>query len=442
MEKSDLHDYQRKALDFVRETNRSALFLEMGLGKTIIALTLIDDLMNDQVIKSALVIAPKKLLKMTWLPEISKWGHLWLQNMTIIEGPLSERKVQVDDGEGLFGVSVDSVMTYHELYTKKWDIVIIDESIKVKNSAARRYLGTKHLTKFRKSRVVIMSGIPAPNSEMDLWSQYFIVDRGERLGNTVGAYRDRFFTYDRYSETYRVNSFSGEKISSLVSDITLAFSAEDYLSMPDKIMTDINVELPDDVIDSYKKMEAKFIYELSKDVIEITSASALLQKTMQVCNGFIYDTLGAERIHDVKLDALQEIVNGDAGENFIVSYQYREDLRALKERFPYAEQVSEENIIKWNNKEIRMLLVHPKSAGYGLNLQDGGSIVVWFSLTWSYSDYEQTNARVYRQGQKKPVRIVRFICNDSVEESIALALERKRGVNRTFMGTLREILVK
>ena len=442
MDKSTLHDYQNKALDFVMMTKRAALFLEMGLGKTVIALTLIDDLMDMGIVKSALVIAPKKLLKMTWLSELIKWDHLWLQEMTIIEGNVVNRKVQVGKGEGLFGVSVDSVATYHELYEKKWDVIIIDESVKIKNSESRRYLGVKYLTRYRKSRVIIMSGIPAPNSEMDLWAQYFILDRGERLGATIGAYRNRFFEHDFHSGGYTAPAHSKYAISRIVSDISLAFSAEEYLSMPDKIVTDISIELPDDVVIKYKRMEAEFIYELSKDVIEITSASALLQKTMQVCNGFIYDELGAERIHDVKLDALQGIVDDDAGENFIVSYQYREDLRALKERFPYAEQVTDENLIKWNDGEIRMLLVHPKSAGYGLNLQDGGSIVVWFSLTWSYSDYEQTNARVYRQGQKKPVRIVRLVCDDSIEKSIASALERKRGLNKTVMSTLREILVE
>ena len=441
MDKSDLHDYQNKALTFAHDVGRGAMFLEMGLGKTVIALTLIDDLMDAGLVQSALVVAPKKLINMTWKPEIEKWDHLWLQDMTLIEGQYVNRRKQVGNGKGLFATSIDSVANYHELYEVPWDIVIIDESIKIKNSASRRYRGCKHLTKNPKTRVLIMSGIPAPNSEMDLWAQYFILDRGKRLERGIGSYRTKYFEMNPYTNTYTIRGGCGKTIVDKVNDISLAFTAEEYLSMPDKIVTDWKIELSEDVKRKYKKLEKDFILELSQDNLEIFNASALLQKTMQVCNGFVYREDETVRLHDAKLDALEEIVEDDAGENFIVAYKYKEDLRALQERFPYAKTVDPENVIAWNQGKVRMLLVHPQSAGYGLNLQDGGSVIVWFSLTWSYSDYEQTIARIYRQGQKKPVRVVRLICDDTVEGSIAKALERKREGNKTVMESLREILI-
>ena len=444
LQRNDLHAYQEKALTYAKEKQRSALFLEMGLGKTVIALTLIDELMDAGLVKSALVIAPKKLLNMTWKPELKKWGHLWLQDMIMLEGGLAVRKQKLKNAknQGLFGVSVDSIATYKELYNVDWDIVIVDESIKIKSRATRRWRGVKSVTENPLTRVVLMSGIPAPNSEMDLWAQYYILDRGKRLGRTIESYRSRFFIHDYYTGRYKVVGYMKRKLSKLIKDISLALNVEDYLSMPDKIIVDRKVEMPKEIRGQYDKMEKDFIIELSQETLEIVNASALLQKTMQLCNGFIYDELGAERLHDAKLEALQDIIEDDAGENFIVTYKYKEDLRALLEKFPEAKTVSEENIKLWNEGKIKILLLHPQASGYGLNLQAGGSIVVWFSLTWSYSDYEQTNARVYRQGQDKPVRIIRLICSDSVEESIAEALERKRGSNKTIMESLKADMVR
>jgi len=442
MNKTDLHPYQQKSLEFLYKTKRAAIFLEMGLGKTVIALTLIDDLMDQGIVKKALVIAPKKLLKMTWLTEIEKWDHLFLQKMQIIEGAIQHRKKQFIRGAGLYGVSVDSIASYNELYDVPWDLVVIDESIKIKSRITRRWQGAKRLTSNPEARVVIMSGIPAPNSEMDLWAQYYILDRGERLGRSIETYRDRFFIHDYYTNKYRIRGGLKKKLSGCVKDVSLALNAADYLDMPDKIVTDVNIEMPDKYRAQYEKMQDEFVIELSKEVLEIMSAGAMLQKTMQYCNGFVYDELGAERIHNSKLDELQEIVENNAGENVIVTYVYREDLRALQERFPEARVVDEESVRLWNEGKVSMLLLHPQSAGYGLNLQKGGSIIIWYSLTWSYGDYEQTNARIYRQGQSKPVRIIRLITHDSVEQNIARALEDKRSANRTVMETLKAELAR
>ena len=436
-----LHGYQQKAVDFVVNKKRCALFLEMGLGKTVIALTAIDRLFRKKAIKRVLIIAPRKIIDLAWKPELDKWSHLELLDLDLITR--NPEMGRVRDSEGLYAVSVDSVGNYVDLALWRWDMIIIDESIKIKSRSTNRFRGVKRLTSHPSTRVVIMTGIPAPNTEIDLWAQYFVVDRGERLGKTKGGFLERYFRSIMVGFGRKVQLKRGcdEKIVNQLKDITMSLKSEDWLDLPEKQVIDYSLELDKGLKSDYNRLESNLIYSLQGEDMEITSATAALNKALQFCNGFLYDNeKNAVHIHDMKLDYLEQLLESSAGENALVCYYYKADLERLKKRFPYAEEVSKKNIERWNQGKIKLLLLHPQSSGYGLNLQFGGSIIIWYSLVWSYSDYNQTNARLWRQGQENHVRIMRLIVKDTVEERVARALETKHETNENIMQALKRQL--
>jgi SNF2 family DNA or RNA helicase len=318
-------------------------------------------------------------------------------------------------------------------------MVVVDESSSFKNSKSQRFKALKKMTKYMKS-LVLLSGTPSPNGEMDLWSQLYLIDNGERLGRTITNFRQRFFTSDYMGYTYKIVPGASDKIKDLIKDVCVTMSADDYLDLPGEISLTEYVEMPDHVKEQYKELEKNFLLTIGDTDIASPSASALGNKLLQMCNGAIYDGLGnTHEIHDVKIDALKEIVEENPNENFLVAYNYKSDLQRILKAFPKAVVMGEgtKEQDDWNSGKIKMLVTHPASAGHGLNLQFGGNVLVWFGLNWSLELYQQFNKRLNRQGQKNLVRIIHIVVKGGLDEKVMLALGNKAKTQQDLIDYLK-----
>ena len=453
----DLHDYQKRGVNHIVDNPYCALFLECGLGKTVTTLTAIKELMDACIITNALVVAPKKVTQVTWTDEIKNWAHLQDLTISVIDGAVKHRRAAMAKKADIYAVSRDNIVwlvTEYGGIKLPFDMVVIDELSSFKNPASKRFRAMKRVRKFI-PRVVGLTGTPSPNGLIDLFAQMYLIDEGERLGKTITGYRDRFFRPDKRNGdivyTYALKQPADEtekQISDLISDITISMTAEDYLKMPDKIMLFDTVELPDKVYDNYLDFEREQVLELinSDEMITAASAAALSNKLQQYANGAIYDAdRNVKHIHDEKLEKLQEIVEAANGAPVLVAYSFIHDLdrimNALKEYKPVKLE-KPEHIAQWNDGKIQVLVTHPASAGHGLNLQKGGNILVWFGNTWSLELYMQFNARLYRQGQTKPVYIHHIVSKGTVDEKIIKALSGKKETQDGLMQSIKELMEK
>lgn len=457
LQRNQLHSYQNRGVQHIIDNPFCALFLDMGLGKTVTTLTAIKELMDACIITNALVVAPKKVTQVTWTGEIKNWAHLQNLTISVIDGDVKHRRVAMAKKADIYAVSRDNIVwlvTEYGGIKLPFDMVVIDELSSFKNHASKRFRAMKRVRKFI-PRVVGLTGTPSPNGLIDLFAQMYLIDEGERLGKTITAYRDRFFRPDKRNGdivyTYALKQPADEtekQISDLISDITISMTAEDYLKMPDKIMLFDTVELPDKVYDSYLDFEREQVLELinSDEMITAASAAALSNKLQQYANGAIYDAdRNVKHIHDEKLEKLQEIVEAANGAPVLVAYSFIHDLdrimNALKEYKPVKLE-KPEHIAQWNDGKIQVLVTHPASAGHGLNLQKGGNILVWFGNTWSLELYMQFNARLYRQGQTKPVYIHHIVSKGTVDEKIIKALSGKKETQDGLMQSIKELMEK
>jgi SNF2 family DNA or RNA helicase len=426
--RDDLHEYQHGAIDFIMDRKGCALFLDMGLGKTVSTLTAICDLLDNYSVNRVLVIAPLRVANTVWQQEAAKWSHTSDLVVSVCTGTASERRRAVASDAEVMVINRENVQWLVENHKWKWDMVVIDESSSFKSPSAKRFKALRKVLK-HVTRMVLLTGTPAPNGQMDLWSQMFLIDQGERLGKTVTGFRQRFFNQVGYGGyTYEIAPGSADKINGLIQDVCLSMSADDYLDLPERIDMIERVTLSQSAWNIYRELEKEFLVELDAGTITAMSAGVLANKLLQLANGAMYDeNQEAHYIHKDKLDALQQIVEDNPTENLLVAYNYKTDLARLQATFPDAVTLSKsgEELEAWNRGEISMLLAHPASAGHGLNAQHGGYVIVWFGLNWSLELYQQFNARLHRQGQTQPVRVMHLVAAGTIDERVLGAIADK-----------------
>lgn len=428
------HAYQRHAIEHVLEHPAAALFLDMGLGKTVITLTALTELLHDRFeVSKVLVIAPKRVAEDTWTREAVKWDHTRYLRVSTVLGTERQRLAALREPADIYAINRENVEWLVAHYGRRWpfDMVVIDELSSFKSPKARRFRALRRVRPLVR-RIVGLTGTPAPNGLLDLWAQVYLLDQGERLGKTVTGYRTRYFEPSRYIAGGRPVAWTPvpgaeEAIYERLSDICLSMRAEDWLELPERIDNLIPVRLPAPAREAYERLERDYVLTYPDAAVVAASAAALTGKLLQLANGAVYDEhRGVRELHEAKLDALQDVIEAANGKPVLVYYAYRHDLDRLRRRFPQARELrTADDIEAWNSGQVPMLLVHPASAGHGLNLQDGGHIAVWFGLTWSLELYQQANARLYRQGQMERVIVHHLVAEGTVDEDIMRVLTGK-----------------
>lgn len=437
--KYEPHDYQRYAIAFIESHPVSAVLLDMGLGKTSITLTAINDLLFDSfLVHKVLIIAPLRVARTTWTAEVDKWNHLQNLICSVAVGTESERRNALLKRADIYIINRENIgwLVEESGVLFDYDMIVIDELSSFKNHKAKRF---KSLMKVRPTvnRIVGLTGTPAGNGLMDLWAEFRLLDMGQRLGRFISRYRDKFFIPDKRNGqivySYKPLPNAEKAIYEAISDITISMKAADHLNMPELISTDYLVDMDDKEREIYERFKKNLVIELSSDKeLTASNAATLSGKLSQMANGAVYDEAGkCCRIHDRKMDALEDLIESANGKPVLVAYWFRHDLIRIMERLKKAGVYfcvisSDQSIKDWNNGKIAVGLIHPASAGHGLNLQNGGSILVWFGLTWSLELYQQTNARLWRQRQKSgTVVITHIVTRGTVDEQIVKALQRK-----------------
>lgn len=426
------HDYQTFATNFILEHTISAVLLEMGLGKSVITLTAIKELLyNSFDVSKVLVIAPLRVARDTWPAEIEKWDHLKGLTYSVVIGTEKERTAALSKKADIYLINRENVnwLINKSGVSFDFDMVVIDELSSFKSASAKRF---KSLLKVRSKikRIVGLTGTPSSNGLMDLWAEFRILDMGERLGRYISAYRMNYFVPDKRNQqmifSYKPKAGAEEAIYKRISDITISMKSADFLEMPECVINEVEVKLSEKEWSVYDELRQEMVVSLGEDEIDAANAAALSGKLLQMANGAIYnENKEAFHIHDRKLDALEDLIEGANGKPVLVAYWYNHDLERIKERFNVREIKSSKDISDWNSGKIPIAVIHPASAGHGLNLQSGGSTLVWFGLTWSLELYQQTNARLWRQGQKSTVVIHHIIAKDTIDEDVMKALQIK-----------------
>jgi SNF2 family DNA or RNA helicase len=442
LSRDDMHEYQNRAVSYVKDLKRCALFLDLGMGKTTSTLTAVSDLLDGFMVNRVLVVAPLRVANSVWAQESQKWSHLKHLNTNVCTGTERQRIAALSSLADVYTINRENVPWLVKHYGKKWpfDCVVIDESSSFKNPSSQRFKALKKVLP-ETEYMVLLTGTPSPNGLLDLWSQIYLIDFGAALGRTMGGYKQRFFESDYMGYSFSPRDGSDEKIRGLINGFCLSMSAEDYLELPERINLNVEVELDAKARKFYDQFENELLAELDNgEVVEAVNAAVLANKLLQVSNGFTYtdDKKNWETIHSAKLDALRDLVEQN-DEPMLVAYNYKTDLERIKELFPDAEVLDSdpETILRWNRGQIKMLLAHPASAGHGLNLQQGGSLCVWFGLNWSLELYQQFNARLHRQGQTKPVRIVHIVAKGCIDERVLSVLSDKDAVQSKLLKALK-----
>lgn len=433
--------YQEYAIQRIIDKRKLCLMLDMGMGKTVVTLTAIQRLINADRVHKVLVIAPLHVAETTWLEETDKWDHLTLKVVPVL-GTLLKRLKALDTDADVYVINRENVCWIAEYMGAEqiFDMLVIDESSSFKNSSSKRFT---YLKKFEFNRVVELTGTPAPNSLMDLWSQMYLLDRGERLGKRIGLYRNKYFTpgasngYFVYKWNLKENA---EKvIYRKISDLCVSMKSEDYLTLPPIMNNVVKVKLVPYVLKAYEVFKRNLITEFKGEELTAASAAVLANKLMQFANGAVYNDAGkVVEVHNRKLDALAELADTS---NILVFYQFKHDLERITDRFPDAVILRDADDIKrWNEGSIKMMLAHPASAGHGLNLQFGGNIIVWFGLTWSLELYRQANKRLHRPGQVKPVVINHLATEGTIDEVILKVLSNKDACQNDLLTAMKGLI--
>ena len=439
------HEYQQYATDFIIKNPTAAVFLEMGLGKSVIALTAILELCLERFeISRVLVIAPLRVARDTWPAEIQKWDHLKNLTYSVAVGTANERRAALRQKTFVHIINRENVQWLIEDSGIPWqyDMVVIDELSSFKSHQSKRF---KSLMKARPGvrRMVGLTGTPSSNGLMDLWSEFRVLDMGKRLGRFITHYREQFFEPDRRNGmqvfSYRPRAGAEREIYRRIGDITISMRSADYLKMPECVMNTVPVKLDSTEYEVYEEMESKMVTELDGVEIDAVNAAALTGKLCQLANGAIYTPDGnTVFFHERKLDALEDLIEGANGKPVLVAYWYKHDLARIQERFKVRELKSSKDITDWNAGNIPVAVIHPASAGHGLNLQAGGSTLIWFGLTWSLELYQQTNARLWRQGQQaETVVIHHIITRGTVDEDVMQSLSEKDRSQAALMRAVR-----
>ncbi|MDD3338047.1 MAG: DEAD/DEAH box helicase [Lachnospiraceae bacterium] len=424
------HEYQEYAKEFIVNQKVSALFLDCGLGKTAITLTAVWELLLDYFeVSRVLVIAPLRVARDTWPGELEKWEHLSGITMSGVLGSEKERVAALNRRANVYVINRENVEWLVEECKWDFDMVVLDELSSFKSHKAKRFKALKKVRPMVK-RIVGLTGTPAPNGLIDLWAEIGILDMGQRLGRFIGGYRERFFLPDKRSRemiySYKPREGAEEAIYNLLSDICISMKARDYLDMPGCVYNRVEVFMNDRELKLYQQLERDMLIPYEDGDIDAVNAAGLSNKLMQMANGAVYDENGGvKHIHDQKLEALEDLVEAANGKPVLISYWYKHDLERIKERIGALELDTAEDMKEWNAGEIPVAVIHPASAGHGLNLQAGGSTLIWYGLTWSLELYQQMNARLWRQGQKETVVIHHLIAKGTLDERVMESLEKK-----------------
>ena len=425
------HDYQQYAIDFIESHPTAAVLLDMGLGKTVITLTALNDLLFDHFeISRVLVIAPLRVARNTWPQEIGKWEHLNHIRYSVAVGTEKERRDALRKQTSLYIINRENVPWLVEKTNFTYDAIVIDELSSFKNWSSKRF---KALMKVRPlaKRVIGLTGTPSGNGLMDLFAEFKVLDMGQRLGRFITKYRQDYFKPDKRNGqvvfSYAPLPEAEERIYEKISDITISMKAADHLRMPELIESEYSVRMDEEEKKMYAEMCEQLVLQMKGDEVTAANAGVLSGKLVQMANGAVYTDDGATlHIHDRKLDALEDIIESMNGKPLLVAYWFRHDAERVEKRVPCVRLDTDETIARWNRGEIPVALIHPASAGHGLNLQSGGSSLVWFGITWSLELYQQTVARLYRQGQNSNTVVVQhIIAEGTIDERILRALKRK-----------------
>lgn len=444
------HKYQQYAIEYIETHPVSAVLLDMGLGKTSITLTALQDLLFDRFeAHKVLIIAPLRVARNTWPAELQKWDHLQDLAVSVVVGNAEERKAALAKQADLYVINREMVLWLVEQsgYRFDFDTVVIDELSSFKNHQSKRF---KALMKVRPKvkRIIALTGTPSSNGLMDLWAEFRLLDMGERLGRYITQYRTKYFMPDKRNAqiifSYKPLPGAEEQIYDKISDITISMKAADFLPMPERIESEYPVYLSDEEREKYDALKQEMVLQLPGEEITAANAASLSGKLSQLANGAIYtEEKEVITVHDRKLDALEDIIEAAAGKPILVAYWFQHDLHRITERLEalkvnYARISSPGSIELWNRGEFAVGLIHPASAGHGLNLQEGGSTLVWFGLTWSLELYQQTNARLWRQGQKSSTVVIQHIvAKDTVDERILKALTEKNNTQEALIAAVK-----
>ena len=425
------HDYQKYTTEFILTHPQSAIFLDCGLGKTVITLTALYYLLFDSFeIRKVLVICPLRV-GAVWVEEINKWNHLNILQFAVAIGAEAKRKTALMQKADIYIINRENVdwLVNRSGLPFDYDMVVVDELSSFKSHQAKRF---KSLMKVRPKvkRIVGLTGTPSANGLMDLWAEFRLLDMGHRLGRFIGRYREDYFVPDKRNQqmvfSYKPKPGAEDAIYRRISDITISMKNTDYLKLPELVMNEVTVKLSDKESDYYQTLQRELVLPLKGKEIDAVNAAALSGKLLQMANGAVYDGGGGVvQIHDRKLDALEDLIEAANGKPVLIAYWFKHDLQRILKRFPAVKLDSTGSIKQWNEGEIPLAVIHPASAGHGLNLQAGGSTLIWFGLTWSLELYQQTNARLWRQGQKNTVAIHHIITKGTIDEDVMTALQRK-----------------
>lgn len=442
------HRYQEFAKEHIIRHAVAALFLDMGLGKTVVTLTAIRELMYERFeVSKVLVVAPLRVARDTWPAEIRKWDHLAGLTYAVAVGTQAERLAALRSKADIHIINRENVtwLVEESGLPFDYDMVVIDELSSFKSYRAKRF---KSLLSVRRTvkRIVGLTGTPSSNGLMDLWAQFRLLDLGERLGRYISRYRERYFLPDKRNAqmvfTYKLKPGAEEQIYNAISDITISMKAEDYLDLPPCIHNVVKVVLSEREREVYERFRKEMVISLGGEEIDAMNAAALSNKLLQMANGAVYDDRHTgHQIHDRKLDALEDLIEAANGRPVMVCYWFRHDLERIRRRFPTVRELkTAKDIEDWNVGKIPVALVHPASAGHGLNLQYGGCTLVWFGLTWSLELYQQTNKRLHRQGQRDTVVIHHIVADGTIDELVLAALHRKDKTQAALIAAVKAVL--
>lgn len=426
------HEYQKYATNFIIDHPVAAILLDMGLGKSVITLTAINDLIHNSFeVNRVLVIAPLRVANNTWPDEIKKWDHLSHLTYSVVTGNKQQRLAALRQDVNLYIINRENLKWLVEDYGVPffYDMIVIDELSSFKSYRSQRFKCLKKLRPHVK-RIVGLTGTPSSNGLMDLWAEFRVLDMGQRLGRYITHYRTTYFDPDKRNQhmvfTYKPKPGAEQQIYQQISDITISMKSKDYLKLPPLTMNTVKVHLSNQEAAVYDTMRDQLVVDTAGKQIDALNAASLSNKLSQMANGTVYDdNRNQVLIHDRKLDALEDLIEAANGKPVLVAYWFKHDLERIKQRFEVREIKTTKDISDWNQGTIPVGVIHPASAGHGLNLQAGGSTLIWYGLTWSLELYQQTNARLWRQGQTDPVVIHHIITENTIDEDILAALKRK-----------------
>ncbi|WP_294024894.1 DEAD/DEAH box helicase [uncultured Megasphaera sp.] len=437
------HDYQKYAIEYIKSHPITALFLDMGLGKTVTTLTAIRDLMYDTFeVRRVLVVAPLRVARDTWPEEIRKWDHLKDLTCSVVVGTVAERRRALQKEADIYIVNRENLAWLYQNSRLDFDMVVLDELSSFKNAQSKRFKAMKAMRPEVK-RIVGLTGTPSGNGLMDLWAEFRLLDMGERLGKYISQYRSLYFKPDKRNGmvvfSYKPLPGAEEVIYHQIADITVSMKANDYLEMPELVSVAKEVTLSEKEKKRYDELKKSLVLELPGGEVTAANAASLTMKLSQMANGAIYtDDKNVVGIHDRKLDALEDLVESANGQPVLVAYWFKHDKDRIQKRMEARELKDPQDFADWNAGKIPVALIHPASAGHGLNLQQGGSILIWFGLTWSLELYQQTNARLWRQGQQsRTVIIQHLVAKGTIDERILKVLEHKDGTQAALINAVK-----